>query len=128
MNILSLVAIGLIAAVLSIILRQYKPEFGIYISLAAGVLILVAVITALRPALDELAKLVELVGMGGVYSESLLKALAICYAVSLATDTCKDAGEAAIAAKIETAGKVAIIIISLPLFGSLVQIITGLIG
>jgi stage III sporulation protein AD len=128
MNILSLIAAGLVAAVLSIILRQYKPEFGMYISLASGILILVAVIAAVRPALDMLSELTEKVGMNGIYTESLLKALAICYVVSLATDTCRDAGEAAIATKIEMAGKVAIIVISLPLFTNLVSIITGITG
>lgn len=128
MNILSVIGVGLVAAVLSIILKQYKPEFGIYISLMAGVLILVAVIAVVRPVLDTVNQLTETVGMNGIYGEVLIKALAICYITQLATDTCKDSGENAIAGKIEMAGKIAIIIISLPLFKSLAQLITNLIN
>jgi stage III sporulation protein AD len=53
--------------------------------------------------------------------------LAVCYLTQLATDACKDAGETAIAGKLELAGKIAIVILSLPLFNSLVNLITGLI-
>lgn len=126
MNILALTGIGLVAAVLSIILKQYKPEFGMYISLIAGIIILLAVITALRPVLDNINRLTQAVGMGGVYGEVLIKALAICYLTQLATDTCRDAGETAIAGKLEMAGKIAVIIISLPVFLSITELIMNL--
>ena len=40
MDIVKLIGIGLIALVIIIIVKQYKPEFAIYVSLAAGILIL----------------------------------------------------------------------------------------
>jgi stage III sporulation protein AD len=128
MNILSLAAMGLIAAVLSIVIRQYKPEFSIYISLTAGVIILIAAISAVRPVLDVMSGLSDKVEISSVYTAALLKSLAVCYVVQLAADTCKDAGENAIAAKIETAGKFAVVIIALPLFNELVELVTGLVG
>ncbi len=126
MNILAVVGVGLIAAVLSIIIKQYKPEFGVYISLMAGILILAAVFLVLKPVMLKINELTSKVGISGVYGEVLLKALAICYITQLAVDTCKDAGEAAIGAKLEIAGKIAVIVISLPLFESIVSIIISL--
>jgi stage III sporulation protein AD len=128
MNLISLVAVGIIAAVLSIILKQYKPEFGIYISLTAGIIILSYVMLAIKPVLAEVTALTRITGVNSVYGEILLKGLAICYITSLAGDTCKDAGESAIASKIELAGKIAIIVIALPMFKSLTDIIKNLIG
>ena len=127
MNITALVGVGLVAAVLSIILRQYNKEFGFYIPLAAGIIILTAVITAMRPALDTVNNLMTAAGMNNIYGQTLLKGLAVCYLTQLATDTCKDAGETAIAGKLELSGKIAIVLLSLPLFHSLVELITGLI-
>jgi stage III sporulation protein AD len=127
MNITALIGLGLVAAVLSIILRQYKQEFGLYIPLIAGIIILTAVITAMRPVLDTVRKLMESAGMNNIYGETLLKGLAVCYLTQLATDACKDAGETAIAGKLELAGKIAIVVLSLPLFNNLVVLITGLI-
>lgn len=128
MDIISLVAIALVGAVLGIILRQYKPEFGIYISLLVGIVVLSAVIAALIPALDSLNELVGMVELAPVYGQILLKALAICCVTQLAADSCRDAGESAIASKIEMAGKAAILVIALPLFENLVGIVTNLIG
>jgi len=127
MNITALIGLGLVAAVLSIILRQYKQEFGLYIPLIAGIIILTAVITAMRPVLDTVKNLMETTGMNNIYGQTLLKGLAVCYLTQLATDTCKDAGETAIAGKIELSGKIAVVVLSLPLFNNLVQLITGLI-
>jgi len=127
MSIISLIVIGVIAAILSIVLKQYKPEFSIYISLIAGVMILIAAISALSPVLDTITELTNTIRLNGIYIEILLKALAICYISQLAIDVCKDAGESAIAGKLEMASKIAIVAISLPLFENLVALITKLI-
>jgi stage III sporulation protein AD len=128
MNVTALIGLGLVAAVLSIILRQYKQEFGLYIPLIAGIIILTAVIFAMRPVLATVGNLMETTGMNNIYGQTLLKGLAVCYLTQLATDACKDAGETAIAGKLELSGKIAIVVLSLPLFNNLVYIITGLIN
>jgi stage III sporulation protein AD len=128
MNIIAIVGVGLIAALLSIVLKQYKPEFGMYISLIAGVIILLAVIREITPVLDTIGELIDAVSLDAVYGAALLKALAICYITQLAGDTCRDSGETAIAGKIEMAGKIAIVLVSLPLFKGVVDIVTGLIN
>ncbi|MCL2019287.1 MAG: stage III sporulation protein AC/AD protein family [Oscillospiraceae bacterium] len=127
MNITALVGLGLVAAVLSVILRQYNREFGFYIPLAAGIIILGAVIAAVRPILDTVNNLMTAINMNNIYGQTLLKGLAVCYLTQLAVDACKDAGELAIANKLELAGKIAIVVLSLPLFNNLITLITGLI-
>lgn len=44
MDIVKIVGISLIALILIILLKQYKPEFAIYISILTGILILFLVI------------------------------------------------------------------------------------
>ena len=117
----------MVAAVLSVILRQYNREFGFYIPLAAGIIILGAVIAAVRPILDTVNNLMTAINMNNIYGQTLLKGLAVCYLTQLAVDACKDAGELAIANKLELAGKIAIVVLSLPLFNNLITLITGLI-
>lgn len=43
MEIIKIIGIGLVSLIIVILLKQYKPEFAIYISLLTGVLILVLV-------------------------------------------------------------------------------------
>ena len=46
----------------------------------------------------------------------LLKTLGVCFLTQLSADSCRDAGEGALAAKVELAGKLFIVILALPLF------------
>lgn len=126
MNIAALVGVGLVAAVLSIVIKQYKPELGIFISLLAGIIILSAILGVLKPAIDTILELVGMAGLDESYGNVLIKALAVCYVTQIASDSCRDAGEGAIAGKVEMAGKAAIIVISLPMFKALVNTVSGL--
>ena len=127
MNIFIIVSFGIISAVLSLVLKQYKPEYSMFISLASGILIFISVIAAINPIIRYITELTENAGLGVMYAEVLLKSLAVCYLTQLASDCCKDAGETAIAGKLQIAGKIAVLIMALPIFKSITEIITGLI-
>lgn len=127
MDITAIAGLGILSAVLCVIVRQYKPEMALGISTACGVLILVAVITMLKPSVEAITELTENAGLDESYAAILLKALAVCYITQLSADCCRDAGESAIATKIELAGKAAIVVISLPVFASLAELVTNLI-
>lgn len=116
----------MLSAVLCIIVRQYKPEMALGISIACGVLIMGAVIAMLAPSVELISQLTGAAGLDGGYSRTLFKALAVCYITQLGSDCCSDAGESAIAGKIELAGKAAVVVISLPVFSALAEIVTGL--
>lgn len=126
MNIIAFVGAGVIGAVLSVVLKQYRPEFSIYISLVTGMIMLGALILLLSPVIESVLQLSELSANGFKYSELLLKSLAICYITQLASESCKDAGESSIATKIDFAGRCAILLLSMPLFTELINIVKGL--
>lgn len=128
MNIAAIVAFGLIATFITIIMRQYKPEYAMFISIMTGVFILVIVFAYVSPVIDEMKTLLARVNAGEDFAGILIKALGICYVTQIACDSCKDAGETAIAAKLELAGKIAIVILSLPMFTKLTDIVMGLLS
>lgn len=119
MQLLPIIGIALTGTVLYVLLKQYKPEYAMLAALACSVLIFLTVIQQLSPVFSSLNELLSLSSVGGIYTKSLLKALGICYLVQLASDSCKDAGQASIAGKVEFAGKAAVLLISLPLFQNL---------
>lgn len=127
MNIMIITSFGIIAAILSLVLRQYKPEYSMFISLTSGILIFISVLTAINPIIDYILQLMGSTGVDGIYAEVLLKALAVCYLTQLACDCCKDAGETAIAGKLQIAGKIAVLILALPIFKSITDIVTEMI-
>lgn len=128
MNIIIIVSVALIAAVLSIVLKQYKPEYSLFISIAAGILIFISVVSVIEPILLYINELTDKAGLEGIYGEVLIKSLAICYITQLACDCCRDAGETAIAGKLQMAGKIAILLSAMPMFKNLTDIVTELIS
>ncbi|MGN0612251.1 MAG: SpoIIIAC/SpoIIIAD family protein [Ruminiclostridium sp.] len=126
MNIIAFVGAGIIGTVLSVVLKQYKPEFGMYITLITGMLMLGAAVSAVKPALDMISSYMEIADPDSVYAEILIKTLAVCYLTQMAGESCIDAGETSIAAKIALAGKIAVVLIALPLFEKLMEVIKQL--
>ena len=128
MNILAIVGIGLVATAICILIKQYRPEFAMMVSLSCGVLIFVMVLLNLSPAFIEIQELMSKASLDNGYFKVLVKSLGICYVTSIASDSCKDAGQAAIYGKIELAAKVAIVILALPLFTKIVNYALDLIA
>lgn len=128
MNIIGLVGIGITAAILAIVIKQYKPEIAMLISVLTGVIILMVAISVLGPVLKTISELTGMAGLDSTYANALLKALAIVYITQLASDSCKDVGETAIASKLELAGKIAVVLISLPMFQAIVEMVIKLLN
>lgn len=128
MNIVTLAGTAVVAAALCVVVRQYKPEAALGISIACGVVITAAVLSMLAPAISTLTELSAQAGLSDTFVQVLLKALAVCWITQIAADGCRDAGETAIAAKTELAGRAAVLVISLPVFTALAELITRLLG
>lgn len=128
MDIVTLCGFGILAAALCVVVRQIKPESALFVGIAAGVVILGGVIAAVAPPIRALTELAESAGISGEYTAVLLKALAVCYITTLSADCARDAGEGAVAAKLELGGRVSIAALSMPVFLSLAETVTGLVN
>ena len=53
-NVIKIIAIGFVALISIIIIKQYKSEFAIYISIVAGIIILYMIIDQLENIIDLL--------------------------------------------------------------------------
>lgn len=111
---------------MAVVIRQHRPEFALMLGLAASILILISIINAATEVMSKIEELVSITGLPDGYIQILFKALGISIITQLAADSCSDAGEKAIASKVELAGKVAILVISLPLFEKLLEIVKEL--
>lgn len=121
--------LAVVAAALVTVIRQRAPEHALLLSVAAGVLILLWVIEMGTPLFEQIWTMFEnCAGAQSGHVEILFKALGICFVVQIACDACRDLGESAIAAKVELAGKIAVLVLSLPLFEKILAIVANLIG
>lgn len=126
MDIITLCGFGILAVVLCVTIRRIKPESALGISIAAGIIILATVVSMLKPSVEVMTAISESAGINGELVKVLLKALAVCYITTLSADCARDAGETALGAKLELAGRAAIAVISLPVFTSLANLVMQL--
>lgn len=122
-EIIKIIGIGLIALVIAIILKQYRPEFAIYVSIIAGVLILVLIMEKFSGVINLLKSISDKTYINKQFLGILLKITGIAIITEFAVSICSDAGEKAIASKIEIGSKVIIIAMSIPIISSLLELI-----
>lgn len=122
-DVIKIIGIGLLALIIIVILKQYKPEFAIYVSMIAGVLILVLAIQKLTGIINLLQSLANKTYINKSFLSILLKITGIAFITEFAISICSDAGEKAIASKIEIGSKVIIIAMSIPIITSLLELV-----
>lgn len=125
-DIIKIIAVGLIAVIIVIIIKQYKPEFAIYISLITGAIILYMIFGKLQGIINLLQNISNKAGVNSQFLSLLLKITGIAFLAEFAINICKDAGEGAIASKIEIGSKVIIVSMSIPIISSLLDVILKL--
>ena len=113
----------IVILIIIVILKQYKPEFAIYVSMIAGVLILVLAIQKLTGIINLLQSLANKTYINKSFLSILLKITGIAFITEFAVSICSDAGEKAIASKIEIGSKVIIIAMSIPIITSLLELV-----
>ena len=126
MDIIKIVIIGIAGAMLSIIIKSYKPEFSIHIVLSTVLILFLPVISKLEIILDFFNSISAQANISKIYFPVIIKILGIAYIADFTAQICKDAGEGAIASKVEFAGKVIIMYLALPVFLSIIDLINKL--
>jgi len=114
-EIAQIVGFGLIAAVLAVVLRQEKPELALLLSIGAGVLLFLMVLTKIGAVINVLRDLSVRANVNLLYLGTILKIVGIAYIADFGAQLCRDAGESALASKIEFAAKVLILVLAIPI-------------
>jgi stage III sporulation protein AD len=126
MEILQVVGFGFIAVALLTVLKQQKPEIAVLLSIAAGVTIFLFVLGKVSSIVQVLESLARSADVNNFYLTTILKIVGIAYIGDFGAQVCRDAGESAIASKVEFAAKVLVLIVALPIVVGLLETITRL--
>lgn len=126
MEIIQIVGIALIAVFIILLLKQYKPEFVVHISIITGILIFALIVPKFSAVIELLNSLTDKLGVNSQFFGILLKITGIAYIAEFATSICKDSGETAIASKVELGAKVIIIAMSIPILGTVIETLVNI--
>jgi stage III sporulation protein AD len=123
LEILQVVGLGIIATILIMLLKTYMPEMAVQVSIITGIAMFILIAVKLTAILDLLKTYTEKIDIDTQHINVLIKIVGIAYIAEFGSEICKDAGQSAIATKIELAGKVIIAALAFPIIASLLDLI-----
>lgn len=127
MEIIKIVGVSIFAVIMIIILKGYRPEMALVLSIVTGIGIMLFAIYKMSSVINILNDLVTKSGINKDFLLIVIKVIGIAYIVEFGKNICIDAGQSSIATKLEMAGKVIIVVLTIPLISSLVNVLTGLV-
>ena len=127
MDIIKIILIGVITSVATIVLKQFKPELSILVSLAGGVIILISLINYLGQIVSSFIQIVNKTNVNFTLFASVLKIVGVGYLTEFGANICNDTGNSSVADKVLLAGKVIILCLALPIVSSMISTIVGII-
>ena len=127
MDIFKIVGLGLAAAILAVFIKNWRAEVSIMISVAAAIIIFLAISPYLKTLLGNFRDISNQIGLDIKYITVVLKVIGIAYVTQFGAELCRDAGEGAIASKIEFGGKVIIMALSMPIMYQFLEVVDTII-
>ena len=126
-DIYKVAAIGIIAVILILMIKKDAPAYAVLITVAASALIFIFILPQLTTAVELLNETAQTISGGSAYITLVVKIIGIAYVAEFGAQICNDAGETAIGAKVELAGKVLIMTISAPVVMALLNTVINII-
>lgn len=127
MDTLKICGTAIIASVCALMVRELGRELDAPIKLAAVILLFgIAAVMAvpLIAYINEMAADSSL----GDNARVLSRALAVAFAVRMASDICRECGASGVASALETVGGIELLLLAIPILRQAFELISGLVG
>lgn len=126
MEIVRIALIGIVAGVLVVTIKQKQPEIALQVSIIAGLILFIYALDYIVIAVGYVKELVNKYNIPYESMTVVLKIIGIAYICEFAVQVLKDTGESSLAGKVEIAGRVFIVVLSLPILSSFMTMVLGM--
>ena len=116
------VGAAVICAVLALTIKKESAPLSWGLALAGGIYVIFTAVSSLRAGLAEAQRLIVSSGLNSGIYIPVAQVVAIGILVRVSGALCRDAGQGALAAKLELAGTAAAVAASLPLFRQVLEV------
>lgn len=120
-EILKICAISLVVAIASVVVKKDSEGMGLALRLGGTVVALCGVVGILARLISALCGIVDQ-GGAGEYFSIMLRALGVCVLCRICADVCRDCNDATAAGAVESAAKLILLLMSLPVVERLVAL------
>ncbi|MBS3984186.1 MAG: stage III sporulation protein AD [Selenomonadales bacterium] len=115
MHIFQYVLLALAAVLVSLVLKQVNRELALILVLVTGIGIVVALLGHIAQIVRLVEDIARRADVGNLHLGTLLRVMGVAYVAEYGAQICKDAGEGSLSVKVELAGKLVILGLSIPL-------------
>ncbi|QQZ11475.1 stage III sporulation protein AD [Heyndrickxia vini] len=124
---LKIVGIALITTFLALIIKEQKPNFAFLLVLFVGCAIFIYLVDQVYAIIQMVERIAANANVNTIYVKTILKIIGIAYIAEFASHISKDAGQGAMAAKVELAGKILILAMAIPILTVLIETVINLV-
>jgi stage III sporulation protein AD len=124
--IVKILSIGVVTVVVSIIIKQYRPDIALLCSICGGLMMIMLVSDSLGEILDSMVSLSSNISVSADVVTPITKVIGIGYLTEFCADMADDAGNKSISSKILFGGKIAICVVALPIITNMLSAILSL--
>ena len=121
MDVVKIIGVSFVTLIFTIVLKEYKKDFAIYVVIIGGLLILFFSFETIKNIIDFINNLSNKTNINSDFIKLLIKITSISILIEFAVSICKDAGESAIATKLDLGGKIIVISMSIPVISSMLN-------
>ncbi len=121
-----MIGVALLVGCLVVLLREHNPMMALMLGLVAGVALLLMLLDELSLLFSAMRDISERAQLQPAFIGTLLKIIGIAFITEFAAQTLRDAGVSALAAKVELAGKVFILVLGIPILQMILDTILKL--
>lgn len=121
MQITQIVGLALMVTVFLLILRQEKPVMAVLLSIVFSIFIFITMMDKMGEIINVMKELTRRAGINYFFMTTILKILGVAYLGEFAAVICQDAGEQAVAKKVEFAAKIMIAVLALPIMVAILE-------
>jgi stage III sporulation protein AD len=121
------VGFGVIATIFIMFIRQNRPEIAQLLSIGVGILLIFYLLGYLRLIVEIITELAIEAEVNAVFLRTLLQVVGVAYLAEFGAQICRDAGEGNLALKIEFAGKMIILVMTVPVLIAVLESIINII-
>ena len=119
--------LGIVGVFLAVQFKANKPEYGMYIGFAMGILLFGYGIHQIQAVIEQFERIRVFLGDSRQYLTVLLRVIGVTYICEFSSGICKDAGYGSIAEQIEIFGKLSVMFAGIPILFAVIEQIQGLV-
>ena len=122
---MKIIGVAFVTTVASVLLKNTKPELSFAVTVTGVIVMLFLIVDALQNTLTVFSTIAQMTGVENGLLKILLKIVGVGYLTEFGAGLLNDFGSSSVADKVVLGGKITIVLLSMPVIESLLQLVRG---